>query len=157
MLKSLINSSNESNMKSFKAIFSGFLTIILLGLCNQLLVIMAAVWFNHLGKTYPLIVAYEQALLNTLLIIGLFFVMAAGGYVTAAIAPRRIYFHSMIAALSGSSLSLYLSLRQDILTPMALLYLFVGIAFCLAGSWIWKRINLSIRTEYSAESITYEQ
>ena len=131
-------------MKSLKAIISGFITIMLLGLCNQLVVIMAAVWFNHLGESYPLIAAYEQDLLNTLLITGLFFVMAAGGYVTAAIAPRRIYLHSMIAALIGSSLSLYLSLRQDMLTPMALLYLFFGVTFCLAGSWYWKRKNLSL-------------
>lgn len=134
-------------MNSLKAIISGFITITVLGLCNQLLVIMAAVWFNHLGETYPLIATYEQALLNTLLIIGLFFVMAAGGYVTAAIAPRRIYWHSMMAALAGSGLSLYLSLRQDMLTPIALLYLLLGISFCLAGSWYWNSRNLSLRAE----------
>ena len=132
-------------MNSLKAIISGFITITVLGLCNQLLVIMAAVWFNHLGETYALIAAYEQALLNTLLIIGLFFVMAAGGYVTAALSPRRIYLHSMIAALIGSGLSLYLSLRQDILTPMSLLYLLTGIVFCLVGSWYWKKNNLSLQ------------
>jgi len=128
-------------MKSLKAIISGFITIMVLGLCNQLLVIMAAVWFTHLGKTYPLIATYEQALLNTLLLIGLFFVMTTGGYVTAAIAPRHIYFHSMMTALISSGLSLYLSLRQDILTPIALLYVLLGIAFCLIGSWYWNRKN----------------
>jgi len=125
-------------MTGFKAISAGIVTIIVLGLVNQLVVIMANVGFSSLAKSYEVFSPYINLLTYIVGAIGYFSVMFCGGFVTAGICREKIYRHALIAAVIASSASLWLSLRSDIFTPIALVFLLSGILFTLLGSWVWK-------------------
>ncbi len=120
-------------LNSLKAISYGIISIIFLGLCNQLLLIMGLVAYGSLAKTYPLLSDWSQTFTYVLGGSGYFIVMFIGGFITTMAALSNHYRYSIIAALLGSSLSLYMSLKNEIFTPIALFFLLFGILAAVLG------------------------
>ena len=126
-------------MNSLKAISLGVITIFILGLVNQLVLIMSAVGFNSLIKISPEFSTWSQEFTYVMAGLGVFIVMASGGLVTAKAALDRAYTKAIIASIIGSSISLYLSLKDEIFTPIALFFLIYGIISSVIGCWIWQK------------------
>jgi len=126
-------------LNSLKAISLGVITIFILGLVNQLVLIMSAVAYNSLIEISPLFKPWSQIFTYVIAGIGFFIVMASGGLVTARAAQKNIYTKAIIASIIGSSISLYLSLQDEIFTPMAFFFILFGIIASVIGSWSWER------------------
>ena len=126
-------------MNGLKAIVSGIIAILILGLITQVAVLLAEVGYNSLAKSYPLIEPFRQWFVYSTVAIGFALVMLCGGYITAAISRQKIYIYSFIAAFVACSISLWSSLETEVFTSSALLFLLYGIVFSLIGSWFWKR------------------
>ncbi|WP_198263746.1 hypothetical protein [sulfur-oxidizing endosymbiont of Gigantopelta aegis] len=124
---------------TLKAISLGVLTIFILGLVNQLVLIMSAVGYSSLIKWSPAFQPWSQVFTYTLAGIGFFIVMATGGLVTAMVALRHAYSKALIASFLGSSISLYLSLKDEIFTPIALFFVVFGLLSSAVGCWLWQK------------------
>ena len=125
-------------LNSLKAISLGVITILILGLVNQLVLIMSTVAYNSLIKFSPLFLEWSQVFTYVLAGIGFFIVMAGGGLVTAMVALQRAYSKAVIASVLGSSISLYLSLQGEIFTPIALFFVLFGVISSIIGCRGWK-------------------
>lgn len=126
-------------INSLKAISLGVITIFILGLVNQLVLIMSAVGFNSLSQISPELSSWSQEFTYVLAGLGVFIVMASGGLVTARSALDRAYSKAIIASIIGGSISLYLSLKDEIFTPIALFFLIYSIISSVIGCWVWKK------------------
>ena len=120
-------------LNSLKAISYGIITIFILGLCNQLLLIMGLVAYGSLTKTYPMLSEWSQIFTYALGGSGYFVVMLVGGFITTMAAVNKHYTATIIAAILGSSFSLYMSLKDEIFTPIALFFLLFGIFAAIMG------------------------
>jgi len=126
-------------LNTFKAVSLGVITIFILGLVNQLVLIMSSVGYNSLVKIAPAFSPWSQTFTYVLAGIGFFIVMAGGGLVTAMAAVEKAYTKAIIASILGSSISLYLSLKDEIFTPIALFFVLFGISSSMVGCWMWKK------------------
>ena len=126
---------------SLKAISIGMLSILILGLISQLLLIMAAVGYNSLIKWSEFFVPWSSLFNYFLAFLGIFISMTAGGMITAMVSRRIPCTNAIIAALLGSVLSLYLSLQQEIFTPLALVFLIFALACSILGCRLWFRFQ----------------
>jgi hypothetical protein len=126
-------------LNSLKAISIGITSILILGLVNQLVLIMALVGYNALVKVAPDFAPWSQVFTYSIGGLGYFIVMLCAGLFTAIASQQHHYRHAVIAAALGSSLSLYLSLQEEIFTPLALLFLLLGVVFALFGCWLWLK------------------
>lgn len=126
-------------LNSLKAISLGVITIFILGLVNQLVLIMSAVAYNSLLEISPQFKPWSQMFTYVIAGIGFFIVMASGGLVTARAALKYIYTNAIIASIIGSSISLYLSLQDEIFTPMAFFFILFGIIASVIGCWGWEK------------------
>ncbi len=127
-------------LNSIKAISLGIVTLLLLELLNQLVVIMASVGLNYLIKSYPSLASWSQAFTYLIAALGHFIVMIITGIVvTMASIPKMAFFNAGLAVIIGSGISLYFSLRNDIFTPIAFIFLISGLLFAFLGCWIWQR------------------
>lgn len=126
-------------LNSLKAISLGVISIFILGLVNQLVLIMATVGYHSLVEFSPALKPWSQVFIYVLGGIGFFIVMAVGGLVTAMAALERAYLKAIIASVLGCSISLYLSLKDDIFTPIAFFFVSFGVLSSLIGCWLWKK------------------
>lgn len=126
-------------INSSKAISYGMITIVILGLFNQLILIMSLVGYSSLAKTYPVLMPWSQVFTYALGGFGFFIVMFFGGFVTAMSALKHTYVNAVTASILGSSISLYLSLKDEIFTPIAFFFMSFGIASSIFGCWIWHK------------------
>ncbi|MFK5985370.1 MAG: hypothetical protein QM479_08080 [Pseudomonadota bacterium] len=126
-------------LNSLKAISLGFTCIVLLGLLNQLIFIMASVAYNYLLHSFPELIQWEQLFIYATGAICFFIVMASAGFITAMASVKHSCIHSAIAALLGMSFSLYYSLQQEIFTLFALLFVLIGLTFSLIGCHRWVK------------------
>ncbi len=124
-------------LNNLKAISLGFITIILFGLLNQLIFIMASVGYNALLKSFSGLLPYKQLFVYVSGIICFFIVMASAGYIAAMSSKKHPYINTSIAAFSGMSFSLYFSLQQEVFTLFALLFIMLGLLFSLYGCYRW--------------------
>lgn len=125
---------------SIKAISLGAISLLILELVNQLVLIMAAVGFSSLIKSYPGLMPWSQTFTYAMGAAGHFVVMAITGIIVAmASIKKQAYRSTVFAVFIGSGISLYLSLRDDIFTPVAFIFVVSGILFALLGSWFWLR------------------
>lgn len=124
-------------LNSLKAISLGIASIIILGLINQLILIMASVGYNSLLNSYPELASWRQVFTYTISALCYFIVMASAGYITAMASKQYAYLHTAIAAIFGMSFSLYLSLQQEIFTLFALFFIIIGLVFALFGCRYW--------------------
>jgi hypothetical protein len=129
-------------MSGLKAVISGIVTILILGLITQVAVLLAEVGYNNLSNSYPFIDPYKQWFVYSTVAIGFALVMLCGGYITAAISRQKIYTYSFIAAFVACGISLWSSLVTEVFTSSALLFLIYGITFSLLGSWFWKKYDI---------------
>ncbi len=126
-------------INSLKAISYGIISIVILGLFNQLILILALVWYSTLAKTYPELLPWSQVVTYALGGLGYFIVMFLGGLVTAMASVKHTYSNAAAASILGSSISLYLSLKDEIFTPIALFFMILGIISSILGCWIWHK------------------
>jgi hypothetical protein len=126
-------------LNSLKAISLGVITIFILGLVNQLVLILSTVGYHSLIEYSSIFAPWSQLFTYILAGIGVFIVMATGGLVTARAALEHAYSKAIIASVLGSSISLYLSLKDEIFTPIALFFMTYGIISSVIGCWIWKK------------------
>lgn len=126
-------------INSSKAISYGIITIVILGLVNQLILIMSLVGYSSLAQTYPALIPWSQVFTYTLGVLGFFIVMFFGGLVTAMSALKHTYANAVAASILGCSFSLYLSLKDEIFTPIAFFFMSFGIASSIFGCWIWQK------------------
>ncbi|MCU7940730.1 MAG: hypothetical protein KZQ64_09595 [gamma proteobacterium symbiont of Bathyaustriella thionipta] len=127
-------------MKNYlKAISYGVITIVVLGLFNQLILIMALVGYGSLAKSYSVLLPWTQVFTYTLGGLGYFIVMFFGGLVTTIEAKNHSCSMAFAASILGSSISLYLSLKDEIFTPIAFFFLIFGISSALSGCWVWHK------------------
>jgi len=120
-------------LNTLKAISYGIITIFVLGLCNQLLLIMGLVAYGSLTKTYPILSEWSQIFTYALGGSGYFVIMLVGGFITTMAAENKHYTATIIAAILGSSFSLYMSLKDEIFTPIALFFLLFGTFAAIMG------------------------
>ena len=126
-------------LNSLKAISLGVITIFILGLVNQLILIMSAVGYNSLVAVAPAFAPWSQIVAYILAGIGFSIVMASGGLVTAMVAVKHAYYKAASASVIGSSISLYLSLQNEIFTLIAFFFILYGVISSIFGCWLWKR------------------
>ena len=126
-------------INSLKAISYGIISIIILGLFNQLILILALVEYSVLAKTYPVLLPWSQVFTYALGGLGYFIVMFFGGIITTMAALKHTYINAVAASILGSSISLYLSLKDEIFTPTALFFLILGIISSIFGCWVRHR------------------
>ncbi|MCK5696817.1 MAG: hypothetical protein KAI02_01570 [Gammaproteobacteria bacterium] len=124
-------------INSLKAVSLGIITILVLGLCNQLMLIMGLVGYGSLVKSYPELQAWSHIFTYTLGGFGFCIVMFFGGFVTAMASIKYSYTKTIIASILGISASLYLSLKDEIFTPIALIFLISGILSATLGCRVW--------------------
>jgi len=141
-------------LNSLKAISIGVITILILGLVNQLMLIMAAVGYNSLIEISPAFRPWSPLFTYIVGGLGYFLVMSSAGLVTAMASEKHPYKHAVIAAITGSSISLYLSLQEEIFTLLALIFMVLGIGFTLFGCWLRQKyeqknpkLNLSLQKD----------
>ncbi len=127
-------------LNRIKAISYAIITIIVLGLVNQLVLIMALVAYGSMARTYPSLVAWTSVFTYGLAASGYFIVMFSGGFISAMSARKYQISNALIASLLGSTVSLYLSLQSEIFTPIALFFLIFGVLSAAYGSQVcYKR------------------
>lgn len=124
---------------SLKAISVGVISILILGLINQLVLIMAAVGFNSLMKWSDAFIPWSSAFTYFMAGLGFIIVMTIAGLLTAHASNNTPYTNAIIASILGSTISLYLSLQQEIFTLLALVFLILGIACSSFGCWFWLK------------------
>lgn len=124
---------------SWKALLLGSATIWLLGLVLQLAFLMVAVGQLMFVKRFPEAAGWAPIVLYLVGLLGLFLTMAAGGYVTARMAPDRLLLHASLVALLGGGLSFLQSLNVGGLTLTGLLLFLLGIPFTFVGCWLRVR------------------
>jgi len=124
-------------LNTFKSISIGVITIIVLGLVNQLLLIMSLVGYGSLSKIYPFLTSWSQIFTYAIGGGGYFIVMLIGGIVTARLASSHPYLKTMTAAIIGSSFSLSMSLKDEFFTPIALFFILFGITSSIIGCRLW--------------------
>jgi hypothetical protein len=122
-------------LNNLKAISLGLIVILLLGLTFQLIIILSSVAYNWLAGIYPVIKPWSQYFNYAIGLSCYFVVMASAGFITASASKKQAYTNTSIAALLGMSLSLYLSLQQEIFTLLAFFFLIIGLAFSLFGCY----------------------
>ena len=115
------------------------ITIVILGLFNQLILIMALVGYGSLAKTYSALLPWTQVITYALGGLGYFIVMFFGGLVTTMAAVKHSYPKAIAASILGSSISLSLSLKDEVFTPIALFFMLFGIAASILGCWFWHK------------------
>lgn len=126
-------------MIRFKALLIGSGTIIFLGLLMELFFLLGATAYTLIIKQYPqwhdigLMLSYLAGSLMY------FIAMATGGYICANFARQHVYLHNLIIAVFTIGLSLFASLDENGFTLNTGIFALSGIAFTLAGGFIWIR------------------
>ena len=120
---------------NWKALVTGFIFIIGLGLLMQLAFIFISVGYITLGRTFPFLAPYSDIFLQFSVILGLFITSMTGGYLTALIAERKPRVHAAIAGGAACFLSLLFSRSAGEFTLTSVIFLSFGIAFAILGGW----------------------
>ncbi|MCU7818450.1 MAG: hypothetical protein KZQ56_10625 [gamma proteobacterium symbiont of Lucinoma myriamae] len=99
-----------------------------------------------MAKTYPALIPWSQVFTYALGGLGFFIVMFLGGFVTAMAALKHTYLNAFAASIVGSSISLYLSLKDEFFTPIAFFFMTFGIISSIFGCWIWHKYQQKKQT-----------
>ena len=128
---------------SFKALLIGITSIVIMGLTLQLIFLLLATGYTNLLKEYP-----EYSSLGTTAsyvagTISYFIIMSLGGYITAHLSKRMIYFHCLIVSGSVVGFSLVSSVKSDNFTYVSVLFAISGLIFTLIGGHAWLKHSLA--------------
>lgn len=124
---------------SLKALLSGGLTILVLGLLMQLLFVAIAVGQLVFSRHFPGLDLLAQGVLYLSGLALLFLAMAGGGYVAAWVGSERPFLHAALAALIGGGLSFVQSLGVGGLTLTGVVLFLLSVPFALAGARLRQR------------------
>ncbi len=111
---------------------------------------MSVVGYNSLTALSPDFVPWSQTFTYVVGGIGFFVVMAIGGLVTAREAAKQACLKAVIASVLGSSISLYLSLQDEIFTPIAFFFVSFGVISSLIGCWLWQKYQRRVKDQGKA-------
>lgn len=138
-------------MVNLRALFTGAIVIIILGLVLQLVLLLLATGYTVFTRDYPELKLVSLVLAYTFGIFCYFLVMSIGGYITSNLAKRKIYLHCLIIGLLTTGVSLITSIRNNEFTFNTILFILSGTAFTLMGGYIWIK-NESIDLKNSVKS-----
>ena len=124
---------------SFKALITGIISIVIMGLVLQLIFLLLATSYADLLKLHPELTTAGSVVSYGVGIIGYFFIMSFGGYITANFAKHRIYTHCLIVSGTVIGFSLITSVRSDHFTYMSVIFAVSGIIFTYVGGRYWLK------------------
>ncbi|MCW8854204.1 MAG: hypothetical protein OQK76_02160 [Gammaproteobacteria bacterium] len=133
-------------MRSLKAITAGCAFIVVMGLLIQLAYIFFAVVHIYLAKSYPFlndVGVYFKYLIGFPVF---FFLMFAGGYVTADLSPQNIIRNCLLVAMITMSFSMLSALSYSEITITGLIVLFVALISTVMGGLYWRYSQLKNHT-----------
>lgn len=126
-------------MKSLKAILTGSLFIIIVGLLTELVYVFLAVGYNSLAKDYPVlneISVYFRYLIGIPVI---FLIMFIGGLITADLAKKNVLLHCLVVAFITVGVMMLSAMENMQLTSSGLVVSLFAILATLFGGWYWQR------------------
>lgn len=127
---------------SLKALVTGFITVIILGLLFQLIFIMLDVGYNILMKDYPTLKEFKQLFYYVIGLPSFFIIMSFAGYLTSHFAQKNIEAHTIFVGASTCAFALLTSVNEDEITLLGILFVIVGIVFTVVGGHLWKKNNI---------------
>jgi len=128
-----MNSFNLS--QSIKAILAGALFMIIASLLMKIAYIF-------LAATFPSLNSIAVVLFRYLIALPVFAaIMFSGGFITAGIARRKTFIHSLLAGLVTACIMMIIALQTaDGITKTNLVTYFVMVLATTAGGYYWKRL-----------------
>lgn len=129
-------------MRSIKAVAAGSLFIIVVILLMQLAFIFIAVGYNALAKHYPLLNEISGSFRYIIGIPILTLIMFSGGYITAAIANKRVLLHCSAVGLITTAGMMYSALENANLTLTGVFVFVFAVTATVAGGFYWQNNNI---------------
>lgn len=128
-------------MLNWKALLTGIVAIIILGLSAQLVFILVSGYYVEFMNKNPQYDTIATVLGYGLSLLGLFAVTGTGGFLTADVAHRRVLLHGALAGAIACALSLLPMLAQGALNMNGVIFLGLGTLFSATGAWIWRHYH----------------
>ena len=132
------------SMIKWKAVSVGIVVVVVLGLLLQLAFTSIVVGQIELSRNYPEYSSTIKAIPYLVGFGGFFLVMAIGGYVTASIALTRVVLNALVVGAVTAGISLWLSVSGGEVKLMSLIFLILGVAFCISGALLWRARQRSL-------------
>ncbi len=126
-------------MQYLKAFFSGFLYIIVFGLCIQLAFMFLAMGYVELVKTFPWVAKFGGYVSYLIGIVVYFLLMATGGILTASIAKKNMVVMCSLVGISSTGLSAFSLQNSSEYTVSIILFVVSGILFTVTGGWYYLK------------------
>jgi hypothetical protein len=128
---------------SIKALLSGIISIVIMGLVLQLVFLLLATSYTVLLKEQPALAPLATVLSYAAGIAAYFFIMSFGGYITAHLAQQRVDLHCIIVSSCVTGFSLITSLSSDRFTYISILFAVSGLVFAIIGGRTWIKHSLA--------------
>jgi hypothetical protein len=126
-------------MIKWKALLAGTAVVVPLVLLLQLLFTSLLVGQKMAHGSYPKLDVVIGVVPYLIGFGGFMLVMLLGGYVTAAVATRRVVAHALAVAALTTGLSLWGSIAVAGVKPMTLVFFLAALICAAAGSLLWRR------------------
>jgi len=126
-------------MNSIKAILAGILFISIVTLLIQLAIIFLTVGYHYLAKSLPLLHEISVYFRYFLAYPIFFVVLFTGGYITAAIAKKRVLLHCLLVACVTVGISTLSALDYMTLTLTGMLLILLALFSVVFGGWYWHK------------------
>ena len=130
-------------MVSIKALLVSITAMIFLGLTFELIFLFVDIGYGSLMKSYPVMESIRQPFNYLFVLLGLFFIMFTGGYLTSIYAPKNTTAHSIVATLVICGIALYATSSGYDFTFLSVVFVMVSIAFTLYGNRVYNRQNIN--------------
>lgn len=128
-------------MLNWKALLTGIIAIIILGLTAQLVFVLVSGYYVEFLNKNPQYSGIGTIISYLLGIIGLFLVSGTGGYLAADVVHRRVLLHGALVGFIACGLSMVPMLYQGALNLNGVIFIGLGTGFSAAGALIWQRMN----------------
>ncbi len=126
-------------MKSFIAIISGSLFIIISSIVFQLAIMIAMVVYKHIEKDYPFLDDFIWLVRYLVGFPVFFLLMAVGGYITAYVEDGNEIRNCLLVGLLTSSGMLWLATENAVITITGMVVFVLMNIATIAGGMIWLR------------------
>jgi len=134
-------------MISIKALLISITAMIVLGLTFELIFLFVDIGYGSLMKSYPMIESIRQPFNYLFVLLGLFFIMFTGGYLTSIYARKNAIAHSIVASLVICGIALYATSSGYEFTFLSVVFVLVSLIFTLYGNKVYNKQNIA---EHSA-------
>lgn len=129
-------------MISIKALLISITAMIVLGLTFELIFLFVDIGYGSLMKSYPVIESIRQPFNYLFVLLGLFFIMFTGGYLTSIYAKKNAIAHSIVASLVICGVALYATSSGYEFTFLSIVFVIVSLAFTLYGNKVYNEQNI---------------